>query len=69
MEVIGQIIIFIMMGFLLIGAVCAIFDDEKGFGREFKEGIYAIGPIFLPTWSRSSSSFSTEPSRPPLSVT
>jgi len=48
MEVIGQIIIFIMMGFLLIGAVCAIFDDEKGFGKEFKEGIYSIGPIFLP---------------------
>ncbi len=48
MEVIGQIIIYIMMGFLLIGAVSAIFDDEKGFGKEFKEGIYAIGPIFLP---------------------
>ena len=29
----------------------------------------AIGPIFLLTWLRSSSSFSTEPSPPPLSVT
>ncbi|MFF0990795.1 ethanolamine utilization protein EutH [Kocuria nitroreducens] len=48
MEVIGQVIIYIMMGFLLIGAVCAVIDDEKGFGREFKEGIYSIGPIFLP---------------------
>lgn len=48
MEVIGQVIIYIMMGFLLIGAVSALFNDEKGFGKEFKEGIYAIGPIFLP---------------------
>ena len=48
MDVIGKVIIFIMMGFLLIGAVSALFNDEKGFGKEFKEGIYAIGPIFLP---------------------
>ncbi|MHC5557896.1 ethanolamine utilization protein EutH [Kocuria sp. U4B] len=48
MDVIGQVIIYIMMGFLLIGAVCAIINDDKGFGKEFKEGIYSIGPIFLP---------------------
>ena len=30
---------------------------------------FAIGPIFRPTCSRSSSSFSTLPSRPPFSVT
>ena len=30
---------------------------------------FAIGPIFLPTWLRSSSSFSSEPSLPPFSVT
>ena len=30
---------------------------------------FAIGPIFSATWLRSSSSFSTEPSPPPLSVT
>src|SRR6266545_4592024 len=30
---------------------------------------FAIGPIFLPTWLRSSSSISSEPSSPPLSVT
>jgi len=30
---------------------------------------FAIGPIFVATWFRSSSSFSTEPSAPPLSVT
>ncbi|MFB0836098.1 ethanolamine utilization protein EutH [Arthrobacter halodurans] len=48
MEIIGQVIIYIMMAFLLIGAVSAIIDDDKGFGKEFKEGIYSIGPIFLP---------------------
>ena len=30
---------------------------------------FAIGPIFSATWSRSSSSFSTDPSAPPLQVT
>ena len=30
---------------------------------------FAIGPIFTATWLRSSSSRSTEPSSPPLSVT
>ena len=29
----------------------------------------AIGPILAATWLRSSSSFSTEPSSPPFSVT
>lgn len=48
MEIIGQIVIYIMMAFLLIGAVASIIDDTRGFGKEFKEGIYAIGPIFLP---------------------
>lgn len=48
MAIIGQVIIYIMMAFLLIGAVSSLFDSEQGFGREFKEGIYAIGPIFLP---------------------
>lgn len=48
MEIIGQVVIYIMMGFLLIGAVASIFDDNRGFGKEFKEGIHSIGPIFLP---------------------
>ncbi|MGO2860897.1 MAG: ethanolamine utilization protein EutH [Brevibacterium sp.] len=48
MEIIGQIVIAVMMIFLIIGAIDSIFDDEKGFGREFKEGIHSIGPIFLP---------------------
>ncbi len=48
METLGQVIIYIMMAFLLVGAVMSLFNDTSGMGREFKEGIYAIGPIFLP---------------------
>ena len=48
MELIGQGIIYVMMTFVVIGAVSAVIDDTKGFGKEFKEGIYSIGPIFLP---------------------
>ncbi|WP_169250883.1 ethanolamine utilization protein EutH [Brevibacterium sp. 'Marine'] len=48
MEIIGQAVIAIMMIFLIIGAIASIFDDDRGFGREFKEGIHSIGPIFLP---------------------
>ncbi|WP_298045670.1 ethanolamine utilization protein EutH [uncultured Citricoccus sp.] len=48
MEIIGQVIIYVMMAFVLIGAVAAIVNDDKGLGREFKEGIYSIGVIFLP---------------------
>ena len=36
------------MIFLVIGVVASLFDDSKGLGKEFKEGIYSIGPIFLP---------------------
>lgn len=47
MEIIGQVVIAIMMIFLIIGAIASIFNDETGFGREPKEGIHSIGPIFL----------------------
>lgn len=45
---IGTAVIWIMMAFVLIGAVGAVRDDTKGIGKEFKEGIHSIGPIFLP---------------------
>lgn len=48
MEIIGQVVIWIMMAFLVIGAIASIVDDSTGFGREFREGIHSIGPIFLP---------------------
>ena len=48
MESFGNLIIYLMMAFVVIGAVAAIRDDENGIGREFKEGLYSIGPIFVP---------------------
>lgn len=33
----------------LLGAIASLRDPEKGLGREFLEGIHAIGPIFLAT--------------------
>ncbi|WP_019810857.1 ethanolamine utilization protein EutH [Saccharomonospora halophila] len=48
MESFGNLVIYLMMGFVVIGAVASIRDDEHGLGREFKEGLYSIGPIFVP---------------------
>ena len=48
MEIIGSIVIYIIMACAVIGAIAAIRNDEKGIGKEFIQGIYSIGPIFLP---------------------
>ncbi len=48
MAIIGDLVIWVMMAFVVIGAIGAIRDDEHGVGKEFKEGIHSIGPIFLP---------------------
>lgn len=48
MAIIGDIVVYIIMAFVVAGAVAAIRDDEHGMGKEFKEGLHAIGPIFIP---------------------
>ncbi|MCZ0915046.1 ethanolamine utilization protein EutH [Gordonia amicalis] len=48
MELFGQIIIYIMMAFLLLGAGAYIFKPGSPLGEEFREGIMSIGAIFLP---------------------
>lgn len=48
MALIGDIVIYIIMAFVVIGAIAAVRDDEHGMGKEFKEGLYSIGPIFVP---------------------
>ncbi|MFV0432850.1 MAG: ethanolamine utilization protein EutH [Leucobacter sp.] len=48
MEVIGQVVIYIMMAFVLIGAGAYIAKPTSPIGLEFKEGILSIGHIFLP---------------------
>src|SRR5690625_2493585 len=48
MEQIGTAIIYVIMGCAVLGALAYIRDSESGLGREFQEGLYAIGPIFVP---------------------
>ncbi len=48
MAIIGDIVVYIIMAFVVAGAVAAIIDDEHGMGKEFKEGLHSIGPIFIP---------------------
>lgn len=48
MAVFGWIVISIILASAVAGAIAACIDDEKGLGKEFLEGIYAIGYIFLP---------------------
>ncbi len=48
MAIIGDIVVYVIMAFVVAGAVAAIIGDEHGMGREFKEGLHSIGPIFIP---------------------
>ncbi|WP_019122991.1 ethanolamine utilization protein EutH [Brevibacillus massiliensis] len=48
MALIGTIVIYIIMAFAVAGAVAAIRNDEEGLGKEFLQGLYSIGPIFVP---------------------
>lgn len=48
MAIVGTVIIYVIMAFVLIGAIAAIRKPEKGLGKEFLEGLYTIGPIFVP---------------------
>lgn len=48
MDQIGTYVIYAIMLCVLLGAVAAVRDDKEGLGKEFIEGLYSIGPIFLP---------------------
>ena len=48
MEIISDTVIYIMMAFVLIGAVAAIRDDQGGIGKEFMQGLHSIGYLFIP---------------------
>src|SRR5690625_6461855 len=48
MEQIGTLVIYIIMACAVAGAVASVRDPESGLGKEFVEGLYAIGPIFIP---------------------
>lgn len=44
---INSIIIFIMMIFMIVGAVDKIRGNKKGYGEQFEEGFYAMGPLAI----------------------
>lgn len=48
MVVFGWIVISIILASAVAGAIAACRNEEKGLGKEFLEGIYSIGYIFLP---------------------
>jgi len=48
MEQIGTLVIYIIMACAVAGAVASVRDPESPLGKEFVEGLYAIGPIFIP---------------------
>ncbi len=48
MSAIGAVVISIVMLCAIAGAVASLRDDEKGLGKEFLEGLHAIGYIFVP---------------------
>lgn len=47
MELIGQIVVYIMMACMAAGAIASMVRPESELGKEFIEGLYSIGPIFL----------------------
>lgn len=48
MELLGQVVVWIMMAFLLVGAFCYMFVPKSGFATEFREGVLTMGHIFIP---------------------
>lgn len=48
MEILGKWVIYLMMAFVFIGAIASIRSESTGLGKEFKEGLHSIGPIFIP---------------------
>lgn len=48
MASIGTFVIYIIMACAVAGAIASIRNPETGLGKEFIEGIHAIGPIFIP---------------------
>jgi len=48
MEMVGKIVIYIIMTCAVMGAVAAIRNSDEGLGKQFMEGLHAVGHIFVP---------------------
>ena len=44
----GDVVLWIVMVYAVLGALAAIRNPDQGLGKEFIQGIYSIGPIFVP---------------------
>lgn len=48
MAQIGNYILYIIMACAVAGALASILKEDSALGKEFLEGLYSIGPIFVP---------------------
>lgn len=48
MEMVGKIVIYIIMACAVAGAFAAIRNSDEGLGKQFMEGLHAVGHIFVP---------------------
>lgn len=48
MEMIGQIMIYVIMACALLGALASLFYQESELGKQFIKGIETLGTIFIP---------------------
>ncbi|PTX64652.1 ethanolamine transporter [Melghirimyces profundicolus] len=48
MSQIGTYVIYVIMASAILGAFASIRNSEEGLGKEFMEGLYSIGYIFVP---------------------
>lgn len=44
----GNYVLYVIMACAVLGAFASIINDESELGREFLEGLFSIGPIFVP---------------------
>ena len=48
MSIIGIVVISVVLCCAVAGAVASLFDSRQGLGKEFLDGLHAIGYIFVP---------------------
>ena len=53
---INKVIVFIMMIFMIVGAIDKIRGNKLGYGEKFDEGFNAMGPLAIPSVTLQASS-------------
>jgi ethanolamine transporter len=47
MAIVGTIVVYVIMACMVLGAAASILRPESELGKQFTEGLFSIGPIFL----------------------